>query len=262
MSTVRKTAFCIREARFCLFRKWSCALFICSALLVDARAHAQEWPTINLPKDVQAFDIGSQVSVNGAPMRMRGFIADAKPESLAEWFRKTLGSPLVESSLGGKTILGRAHGAYYLTVQLERAGAGTRGIVEVTDLKAGYEARLETQEQVRKWLSKMPSGSRLLGDVKSQDDERLSHHFVFVNTYGETINQGYLKRLMEEEGLSLEKTGKDEAQVFSSHLKGGMAGKNLYFKGSSKQAMATILRNGNGETYIVLNLVNSIRRFK
>lgn len=262
MSVIRKTAFRIRRTRFWFLLKWGLGLFISSALLVETGAHAQEWPTISLPKNAQVFDIGSQVSVNGAPMRMRGFIADAKLESLVEWFRKSLGSPLVENSLGGKTILGRAQNGYYLTVQLERAGTGTRGIAEVTDLKAAYEASLETQEQVRKWLSKMPSGSRLLGDVKSQDDGRFSHHFVFANTYSESVNQSYLQRLMEEEGLSLEKTGTGEAQASSSHMKGGMVGKNMYFKGPSKQAMATILRNGKGETYIVLNLVNSIERFK
>ena len=69
-------------------------------------------------------------------MQVRGFVSPEPVAELAARFRASLGSPLVTSQHGGKTILGQARGGYYLTVQLETAGSGTRGLVAQTDVAA------------------------------------------------------------------------------------------------------------------------------
>ena len=110
--------------------------FLASGALLAASAAASGWPEVKLPPAVQRFDVGQHMTVNGLPMRVRGFLSPESPATLAAWFRASLGSPLVESRHNGKTILGRPQGAYYLTVQIEPAGSGTRGLVAHTAVPA------------------------------------------------------------------------------------------------------------------------------
>ena len=139
------------------------------------------WPTIALPKDVRAFDIGEQLTINGLPMRMQGFVSARNPVQLAEWFRQRMGKPLVENTLANKLILGRAQGEYYLTVQLEPAATGTRGIAAVSHLKAAYDGRAENRASTEHWLSRLPAGSKLLSQMSSEDAGKASTYLLVVN---------------------------------------------------------------------------------
>jgi hypothetical protein len=109
--------------------------------------HAQEWPRVPLPKDLQVFDVGQQLTLNGSPMRLQGFVSPAAPDQLVELFRQALGKPLAETSWGRLRILGRAQGDFYISVQVEATGNGSRGTTAVTHLKAAYESREDTQVQ-------------------------------------------------------------------------------------------------------------------
>lgn len=220
--------------------------------LMHQAAGAQGWPGIALPKDVQPFDVGQQITANGLPMRIQGFVSRATPAQLAQWFRQSLGKPLVENALDRKLILGRVQGEHYVTVQIEPAANGSRCLVAVTHLKAAYDAQAATHATTERWLSRLPSGSRLLSHTSSQDGKKYSHHLVITNAHSEMLNRDRLVSMMADEGLVLEREGSSEEQA---------GGKALYFKGAGKDAMATIHRAGNGHAELVLNIVNVMERF-
>ena len=225
-------------------------------------SHAQSWPGIALPKEVTAFDIGQQVSVNALPMQLQGFVSSLNPGKLAEVFRLKMGKPLVENVLDNKRILGRLQGEYYLSVQIEAAGMGSRGVAAVTHLKAGYDAQDQSRASREGWLLRLPSGSRLLSQMTSQDGSKHSQHIVFVNTQSEALNRDSLKGLLAEDGLSLERegvpddaaSGKSSANIANSRV--------LFFKGQGKEAMATISKNNAGQTATVLNVITLLERIK
>lgn len=224
------------------------------------------WPSIALPNNVSAFNMGEQVTINGLPMRARGFVSSASPAQLADWFRQRLGKPLMENSLGAKQILGRAQGEYYLTVQLEPVGvggrSGTRGIVAVTNLKAAYEHRDDTQAMAERWLSRLPADSKLLSQMASEDGGKRSQHLVITNGQGEELNRDRLKYLLQEDGFIFEReavAGEKTAAHLPAHLANG---KTLYFKSPGKEAIAVISHNANGDTAIVLNTITALERFK
>jgi len=232
-------------------------------LMSGNMAFAQaNWPTIALPKEVQSFGIGEQVTVNGLPMRMRGFFSALKPRELAEKFRQSMGKPLVENTLANKLILGRNQGEYYLTVQLEPAGLGTRGVASVTNLKVAYENRAAIQENTEHWLSRLPAGSQLLSQMSSEDAGKLSTHLLVINTQSETLNYERLKNLMQSDGFVLEQEVKPNDKLSAKLPDGRANGKTMLFKGKGKEAVATIYRDNNGKTAIVLNTITEMERFK
>lgn len=237
-------------------------LAVVAALLANQGAYAQNWPIIPLPKDVQAFDIGQQVTVNGLPMRAQGFVSPAKPAQLAEWFRQSLGKPLVENTMGNKLILGRAQGEHYLTVQIEPAGMGSRGVVAVTHLKAAYDAQADTKASTDRWLSRLPAGSRLLSQMASQDGGKLSRHLIIINSHSEALNRDRLKSLMAEDGFVFEREGTADNQAAAKLPEGLANSKTLFFKAAGKEAMATIHRDSEGRTAIVVNTITLMERFK
>lgn len=228
-------------------------------LALGTNAIAQEvWPTIALPREIRTFDIGEQVAVDGLPMRMQGFVSALKPAQLAAWFRQHMGNPLVENTLGNKLILGRVQGDFYLTVQLEPAGTGTRGVAAVAHQKAAYDSRAETQANSEHWLSRLPAGSKILSKTTSEDGGKVSTYLLVTNTQSESLNRDRLKSLMRDDGFELE----HEAAQDEKSAAGNARGKTLFFKGAGKEAMATLYRDSNGNTAIVLNTITQMERFK
>lgn len=230
----------------------ACAL--CS-LLHTTHAWAQDWPAMPLPKGVQTFDIAQQITINGLPMRIRGFLSPLKPQRIAQEMRESWGAPVVESTLGKQLILGQLRGDYYHSVQLEAAGTGTRGVLAATHLKAAFDAKDQTKIDSEKWLSRLPSGSRLVSRMVSKDGSRYSSHLVIENSYSESQNSDAIKKLLSEDGFSLQHE-KSLAATSSPKLPANTeSAKTFYFKGAGKEAMATQLHSYTGLTTVVLNII-------
>jgi hypothetical protein len=255
----------IQIPRFTQLRRIFLVLLVAIMLLLVTRfSLAQtDWPKIVLPKGVSVFDIGTgQTTVNGMPIRMQGFVSAHTPAQVAERFRQSMGKPLVENSVGNQLVLGRLQGEHYLTVQLEAAGAGTRGLLTVTHLKAAYERQAETQADTERWLARLPSGSRMISRMSSRDGSKLANHLVIVNHYDEDLNRDRLTALMREDGLEPEREAVADNAAALRLPAATANGKALFFKGPGKEAMAVIYRDEMHRTAIVLNTNNLLERMK
>jgi hypothetical protein len=236
-----------------------------AALIALARlSFSQEpWPTVAFPDYVRAFNLGSgAITVNGMPMRMQGFVSAGGREQLVRWFRRSLGDPVVENQIGNKLILGKAKEEYFITVQLEPAERGTRGLVAVTHLKAARDNRIETKDSVDRMLARLPAGSQLLSQMVSQDGGKTARHLVIANNHSESLNRDRVSALMQEDGLSPERhpsPGNGTAVDIPGETGNS---KTLFFKGLNKEAVAVITRGEAGRTTIVLNTITSMERFK
>lgn len=232
-------------------------------LLSNACALAESpWPTIALPKEVQAFDIGERITVNGMPMHMQGFLSKAPPEQIAAWFRRILGSPLVESRLSKSLILGRPQGEHYLTIQLDPSGMGTRGMIAVAQLRAAFDHHADTRAANERWLGRLPSGSRLIRQIASEDAGKVANHIVIINGHSVELNRDRLQSLMHEDGMVLEREAGADDPVASRLPGRTVDGTTLFFKGPAKEAVAVVFRNSPGQTAIVLNMVTQMEYLK
>ena len=248
-----------------LFRCTALSLALCGLCAGDA-AMAADWPTISMPPNVSAFAVGDQFAANGLPMRVQGFVSkDMSVPQLAEWFRRSMGRPLVEDKLGNKLILGRAQGGYYLSVQLEPAGlqgrGGSKGLLTVSDIAAMNQNRERDSVATQDWLRRWPSGTQIFSRMTSQDRDKASLHVGLRNGHSEGLNRDALVDVMKQDGFLLEREVSaigNTADQLPAHLRGG---KTLFFKGDGKEGMATIVRDDQGRTAIVLNTLTAIETY-
>ena len=222
------------------------------------------WPSVKLPPEANSFPVGEQMTVNGLPMRIHGFVLRKAPLETAEWFRKSMGKPLMENNVGNKLVLGRGEGSFYVSVQLESAGAdgkSTRGTVAVSDLKGAQERRHGTAAVNARLLGRMPFGTKLLNQMSSRDQGKLATYVLAENGHSEELNRNRLVESLRAEGLALEREARLDRQ--SGALPEAMRhGRTLFFKGAGKEAMAVIRPAGAGKTSIVLNTVTIMEHVK
>lgn len=236
-------------------------------LLGAGTSGATTWPTVALPPYVKSFAVGEQITANGLPMRVQGFVAQgADVPKVAEWFKASLGQPLVESRFGNQLVLGRAEGGFYLSVQLEALGVdprqGSKGLVAISDIAAMNRDRERDQAAHRHWLARWPAGTRTLSRTTSQDNGTTTLHVALRNGHSTSLNRDALVDLMKQDGLALE-------QEVAADKRGSLGatgmpadGTAYFFKGQGRSAMATTARDGDGQTTIVLNITKAIADYR
>jgi hypothetical protein len=208
-------------------------------------AQVDAWPEVPLPAGVTLFDIAPSVTVDGLPMQVRGFLTREPAADLAARFRSSLGMPLVENRVGMKTVLGQVRGKHYLSVQIEPAASGARGVIALSDPGAFIAGRKAEQAQRADWLARLPAGMRILSLVSSRDGGRRSEQLVLGSPHASAYHREALLALLRREGYALQ-------HVVESP---GPPGEALYFAGQGREAMATLCRDADGGSLVLLNMV-------
>jgi len=228
-------------------------------------ASAASWPKVALPSGATAYQVGEQMSVNGMPMRLQGFVTRSAPLETAAWFRKSLGQPLVENHLLGKLVLGRAQGDYYVSVLLEALpteGGGTRGTVTVSNLKTAYDRRDATRTVNERMLARLPTGSRLVNQLSSTERGRATAYVMAENGHSQQLNRDHLVKRLEAEGYLLEREAQPNARQARDVPAEVANGRTLFFKGKDKEAMAVIRPADQAGSTIVIQTVNLVEEIK
>lgn len=211
-------------------------------------ANATQWREVRLPPGAQGFSLGGTVSANGMPMQVQGFLSKQSATEVIAWFRVSLGMPLVENHVGTSTVLGRAQGSQYLTVQIEPAGSGSRGLIAQADLPAMVAEREEERSLQARWLSRLPSGMRLQSLTHGQDAGRHYQYLVLDSPHSPGLNRDAINNLMQQDGYALEREVRTTAPPSQT----------LYFRGAAREATAVILAHADGSSAIVLNTIVTI----
>lgn len=230
-------------------------------------AYAEEWPTIALPPAAAKFAVGEQFTSNGMPMRVQGFMAkDMSMPQAADWFRRVMGQPLVENKQPDKLILGRAQGGYYITIQIEPTSRGKpigiKGLVSVSDIAAFNTNKKSHIDTVQRWRDRWPSGTEEISRMTSQDGDKTAMHVAMRNGHSEALNRNALVAMLQQDGLAMERETSANTSNTNKLPSRMQSGKTLYFKGTGKEAIATIVRTELGKTDIVLNTTTLIEPYK
>jgi hypothetical protein len=226
------------------------AILLIANSLVYAHAGV-DWPQPALPERVNVFPIGDQLTANGLPMRVQGFVSPSdNVADLLTWFRSHWGQPLMENTLGNKRILGRLHNGFYWTVQIEPVGQGIKGLVAVTAFsEQGRDRNAAFQERL---LARWPVGSQLVSHVVSPLAGKSASHVVISSSHSDSLNRDAVKTMLADDGMALEREIPAQNR---SH-------QTLFFKGEGKDAIAMISRGASGRTVVVLNTVTTLEAFK
>jgi hypothetical protein len=218
------------------------------------------WPQIPLPKQVDVFEVGNEMIVNGMPIRMQGFVSRASPAELAASMRQLLGAPLMEDRRGATLVLGRGQGRYYITVQLAPLGSGTRALIAVTKPPLNAQDPVAVAD-ARHLLSALPPGSTLTSQTASFDGPVRAHQAAIVNSHSVDINTEYVKRMLRAEGFTLEREAMP-AQGLRTRASAPPGARTMFFKRAGAEAIAVVARDERGNSVIVLNRVNSAEHGK
>jgi hypothetical protein len=243
-------------------------LMVRAMFLAPLGCAAASWPGVKLPAGVTAFEVGEQVSVNGTPMRLQGFVTRTAPLETADWFRRSLGQPLVESQLPGKLVLGRAEGDYYVSVLLEPLPGehgdtrGTRGTITVSNLKSAYDKREGTRALTERMLARLPTGSSLLNQLSSTERGRATSYVLAQNGHSQQLNRDHLVRRLAAEGYQLEHEALPDAKQARAVPAQVASGRTLFFKGKDKEAMVVIRPAQETGSTIALQTINIVKELK
>lgn len=228
-----------------------------AALVLMAPVWAEApWPQVPLPRQVEAFEVGKEMVVNGMPARVQGFVSRAAPAELATSMRQLLGTPLMEDRHGTTLVLGRANGAYYITVQLSPLGSGTRALVAVTKPPIG-ERPLEDSQSIRQLMSAMPPGSTLSSHTSSADESARADLSAVVNSHSTDINVEYVKRMLRADGFTLEREA-SPSQLTSTRSGLSQSARTMFFKRPGAEVTAVVAKIESGDSVVVLNRVNLV----
>ena len=229
--------------------------------LASVPGHAStevNWPEPRLPEDIATFAMGQAMTVDGVPMRMQGFVSRQRPAALIEALRHSLGLPLVESSQGGKRILGRAEGRFYITVQIEASGSGSKGVVATAALGELVKNHRAIERVKAQWLDRLPAGSTVASDMRSDDGGKEARHTVILNNHDVARNRDAIVTLLTNQGYALEREAGTAGSSPPQQMNPASAGTSLHFRAPGKEAMAVIARSGS-RTAIVLNTVSTLK---
>jgi hypothetical protein len=166
----------------------------------------------------------------------------------------------MESRHGDKLILGRGAGRYYLTVQLDPLGSGTRGVIAVTKPPVDREEAADLAS-ARRLLSGLPPGSNLVSHTSSIDGGLHAEHDAVVNDHSVDINSEYVQRMLRADGFILERES-GPSQAMGSGSRARSDARTLFFKRPGGEATAVFFRNDSGNSVVVLNRVRFTRPAK
>jgi hypothetical protein len=101
-----------------------------------SRAGAEPWPDMPVPPKSTTEWIADSMRVNGVPMRVMHFESGSGRAEMVEYYRSHWSGgyptkPAVRAD-GDTTIVGQAHGPYFMTVKVKDTPHGSEGLIAVS----------------------------------------------------------------------------------------------------------------------------------
>lgn len=110
----------------------------------------------------------------------------------------------------------------------------------------------QQQEMTARWRRLLPAGTHITSHLQTRDNGRLSTHLVALNRHSEQLNAQRLASALREQGYEIERSFSPDADTAAPLPATLTTGVTLLLRGPGKEAMATIARNAQGQTSIVL----------
>lgn len=215
------------------------AFFVASLLALPVCAAA--WPQLPAPPGARVEPIGTDVRLNGIPMRMQRVLSAQPLRELTRHYRDALGPHHAFERLPDRLILSQGRDDYFITVSMRPLAPGlTEALVAVADAR---EARQGTGRPLG---LRLPADSTVLSDMESVDDGKRSRQLVLSNTHAIPTNLDAIARELALRGMRPD--GPPLRQSESVHAQ--------LFKGGGREAQLSLVRRESA-TEIVLTMIES-----
>ena len=227
------------------------------------QAAADPWPSVPAPPAVGQFNVGKEMTLNGVPLRMDGYVIDQDLAQVREWYREHMPGRWVENRVGDKLVLGRRDGDYFTTIDMEPmlgtmstdytkvVVATVRGGTEALEARRSWGADAEQGRAptLQDWSRRLPMDTQVLSELRDRDAGKDSLLLTAVNRQGMALNEDRMRGELERMGFSLQN---------AEHSEDGLQ-RGLFFKAPGGEAVVVLGRVADGGSSIFLNVVmNSV----
>ena len=163
-----------------------------------ARADATPWPAVPSPPKSKVEWVAESMRVNGVPMRVMHFESSAGRTEVVEYYRSywSGGYPVKPSVrvLGDATVVGQAHGPYFLTVKVKDAPNGaSEGLIAVSRVLGSKVERSPGEVPL------MP-GAKVIQVVESNDPGKRSREVSIASESAASSVVHYYQAALSEAG--------------------------------------------------------------
>lgn len=224
-----------------------------------AWAAADGWPQLPAPPAVGQFNVGQEMTMNGVPVRMGGYVMDQDLAQVRNWYREHMPGQWVENRVGKKLVLGRREGDYFTTIDIEPmlgtvstdytrvVVATVRGGTEAPGAPGdwGADAVQALPPALQDWRRRLPMNTQVLSELRDRDDGKDSLLLTAVNRQGMALNEERLRNELEQMGFRLQNA--DDSEDGSQ--------RGLFFEGQGGEAVVVLGRVADGTSSIFLNVV-------
>lgn len=167
-------------------------------LLASGGAQAWAWPEVPLPPESAGEIVSSHMKNNGLDMRVSRFTAPGSVEDLVAFYRKKWGDQHVVNQLDGKTIVGRAEGDHYVTVELDPQGSSTTGTIGIMKMPK------EKVEYVMGGGFAKPPDTEVFNDIRYYDTPEESRTLGMRNMQTPYVNYQFYARRLQAQDWSID----------------------------------------------------------
>lgn len=187
--------------------------FLLWAALTSAGAAAEPWPELPVPPRAQVQWVGDSMRINGIPTRVARFESSLSKQEIVAFFRAHWAAdrdrpPPAVDDVDGATVVGQAHGPYYMMAQVRARGRdASEGLLSVARV-LGSEVKLDPGE-----VAVMPN-AKVLSVVESEDPGRRSRYVVmWVEAATETARRFYETALAQRGWQLVQQGGPPPAEL-------------------------------------------------
>lgn len=163
-------------------------------MAVLAAGQAAAWPAVPLPAHSQGEWVTRHMNYNGLNMRASRFVTTQGLEEVKRFYQGLWGEEHVQNIISDKTVLGRAEGTYFITVELKTLGGGTEGMVGVLEM---------VEDEIDFTMGEgfaTPGGSEVYNDIRYFDGPRTVRVLGLHNGHSPFVNHQFFHRQLRMQG--------------------------------------------------------------
>lgn len=218
--------------------KYARVLFV--LVIVLATGPVVAWPAVPLPAQSHGEWVTRHMNYNGLSMRASRFVTTQGIEEVKQFYLGLWGEEHVQNLIAEKTVLGRAEGQYFITVELKPLGAGTEGMIGVLEMVDG-----DIDFTMGEGFA-TPGGSEIYNDIRYLDGPQTVRVLGLRNGHSPAVNYQFFHRQLRTQGWSI-----------SSDPNGcrGLASSCVASFERNKQALTLVIsRDAQGSSQVVVTI--------
>lgn len=166
------------------------ALFLVQSTVSGASVFSS-WPSVPTAPQTQTQSVARKIIFNGLDMRASVFHSARSPAEFIAYYRKLWNNKIVVNQVGSAHVVGHRDGSYFITVQVQTEGSGSKGSIGIVDI--GHAPK---KVDLGKGLPK-PAGSVVFNDIRYPDDPTPSRMIALINSLSPRQNVTYYREHLE-----------------------------------------------------------------